>query len=421
VNILQAMSDKKLFRPWFKDPATWNAWRAFLALLFNLPMDTEQTALARACTALETLPEQAFTEAWLVVGRRGGKSLVLAMIAIYLALFKDWSANLVPGERGTVLVLAADRRQAQSIMRYARALCEEVPLLAGRVERATTEEIEFRGRVGIEVATASYRTVRGRTLIAALLDEIAFFRSEDSANPDFEILDAIRPAMASMPGSMLLCASSPYSRRGALWETYRKWFGVAGAPCLVWQAATRTMNPTIPQTTIDEAYERDPSSAMAEYGALFRNDIDAYVSREVVDAATMLDRRELFPASGIRYKAFVDPSGGSADAMTLAIAHRDSKDRTLGILDAVREIRPPFSPEAAVAEFVELLRRYNVTKVTGDRYGGEWCREPFRKLGITYELSEKSKSDIYQLSAVAEFPKGGVAGLAETIGAVRWP
>jgi hypothetical protein len=200
------------------------------------------------------------------------------MIAIYLALFKDWSANLVPGERGTVLVLAAGRRQAQSIMRYARALCEEVPLLAGRVDRATTEEIEFRGRVGIEVATASYRTVRGRTLIAGLLDELAFFRSEDSANPDFEILDAIRPAMASMPGSMLLCASSPYSRRGALWEAYRKWFGVAGAPCLVWQADTRTMNPTITQAFVDAQYERDPASAMAEFGAQVRNDIDSYVT-----------------------------------------------------------------------------------------------------------------------------------------------
>jgi hypothetical protein len=94
--------------------------------------------------------------------------------------------------------------------------------------------------------------------------------------------------------------------------------------------------------------------------------------------------------------AFVDPSGGSGDSMTLAIAHRDSKDRTLGILDAVREVRPPFSPEVTVANFVEVLKNYHLSKVTGDRYGGEWCREPFRKLGITYELSEKPKNDIYQ-------------------------
>jgi hypothetical protein len=393
MNIIQAMADPKLFKPWFKDATTWAAWRAFLAVLFNLQMDDAQIAIARACTGLEALPEQAFTEAWLVVGRRGGKSLVLAMIAIYLALFKDWSANLVPGERGTVLVLAADRRQAQSIMRYARALCEEVPLLAGRVERATTEEIEFRGRVGIEVATASYRTVRGRTLIAGLLDEVAFFRSEDSANPDFEILDAIRPAMASMPGSMLLCASSPYSRRGALWEAYRKWFGVAGAPCLVWQAPTRTMNPTIQQTFIDAQYERDPASAMAEFGALFRNDIDSYVTRDAIAGVTVPGRRELTPVAGVNYVGFVDPSGGSADSMTLAVAH---KEKDIAVLDCVREVRPPFSPESVTRDFSITLKSYRISRVIGDRYAGEWVTEQFKSNGISYEPAEQAKSDIYR-------------------------
>jgi hypothetical protein len=232
MTILQAMSDPALFRRWFKDSASWAAWKVFLALLFNLPMTVEQRALALACTGLQELPGRSFFEAWIVVGRRGGKSLILALCAIFLALFKDWTPHLAPGERGTILVLAADRKQAQSIMRYARALAEEVPLLAAKIERVTTEEIEFQGSVGIEVGTASYRTTRGRTLIAALLDEIAFFRSEDSANPDYEIVAAIMPSLASMPGSMTLFASSPYAKSGVLFENYAKWFGVAGAPCL---------------------------------------------------------------------------------------------------------------------------------------------------------------------------------------------
>jgi hypothetical protein len=33
--------------------------------------------------------------------------------------------------------------------------------------------------------------------------------------------------MASIPDALLLCASSPYARRGALWESYRKHFGQA--------------------------------------------------------------------------------------------------------------------------------------------------------------------------------------------------
>lgn len=394
MNILRAMVDPNLFRPWFKDAVTWTAWTAFLGTLFGLPLSPEQAGIVRACTALEAVPGRAFNEAWVCVGRRGGKSLVLALIAIFWALFKDWRPWLVPGERGVVLVLAADRRQAQSIMRYATSLCQEVPLLATRVERATTEEVEFKGRVGIEVATASYRTVRGRTLIAALLDEIAFFRTDDSASPDFEILDAIRPAMSSMPHSLLLCASSPYARRGALWETYRKWFGVPDAPCLVWQASTRTMNPTIPQRVIDQAYERDPAAAASEFGAQFRSDIDSYVTREAIEAATVAGRRELMPVPGVRYTAFVDPSGGSgSDSMTLAITHREAG---VVILDCIREVKPPFSPVTVTRDFAAVLKSYRITRVVGDRFAGEWVREPFRACGVFYVLAEQPKSDIYR-------------------------
>ena len=83
----------------------------------------------------------------------------------------------------------------------------------------------------------------------------------------------------------------------------------------------------------------------------------------------------------------MDPSGGSHDSFALAIAHRETE---LGILDAIREVRPPFSPEAVVSEFADLLRRYRITKIAGDRYAGEWVKEPFRKLGIKYEPSRKS-------------------------------
>jgi hypothetical protein len=61
-----------------------------------------------------------------------------------------------------------------------------------------------------------------------------------------------------------------------------------------------------------------------------------------------------------------------------------------------REVKPPFSPEAVTGEFAETLKRYRVTKVFGDRYGGEFPRELFRKHGINYSPSEKPKSDLYR-------------------------
>jgi hypothetical protein len=38
----------------------------------------------------------------------------LALIAVYLAVFKDWRQYLSPGEVGTIKVIACDRRQARA-------------------------------------------------------------------------------------------------------------------------------------------------------------------------------------------------------------------------------------------------------------------------------------------------------------------
>jgi hypothetical protein len=93
------------------------------------------------------------------------------------------------------------------------------------------------------------------------------------------------------------------------------------------------------------------------------------------------------------YSAFVDPSGGSADSMTLAIGHRQDDGI---VIDIVRERRPPFNPEDVVLEFSAILKSYRISNVTGDRYAGEWPRERFRERGIAYELAAKSKSDLYR-------------------------
>src|SRR5262249_27348310 len=151
-------------------------------------------------------------------------------------------------------------------------------------------------------------------------------------------------------------------------------------------------NPTVPQSVIDAAMEADPTSAAAEYGAEFRSDIESFVSREAVEACVAVGVRERVYLSEVAYAAFVDPSRGGIGAFTLAIGHREE---AVAVVDAVREVRPPFSPEAVVAEFAALLKSYNISTVTGDRYAGEWPREAFRKLGIAYEPAARPKSALY--------------------------
>ena len=333
------------------------------------------------------------TEAWLVVGRRGGKSIIAALVAVYLACFKDYSQVLGPGERGTLMVIAADRRQARVIMRYITGLLESVPMLSGLIQKKRAESIDLSNKIVIEVHTCNFRTVRGYSIVACICDEIAFWRSEESANPDVEVLNAVRPGMANVPGSLLLCISSPYSRRGELWKAYSKHYGKENANVLVWQATTRQMNSTIPQSTIDKALADDESRYTAEYMGQFRTDIEGYILLEALQRVTIPSRHELLPNSSTRYAAFCDPSGGSKDSMTLCIAHKE-KDKI--VIDCLREAKTPFSPEAVTQEFADVCKRYRVRQVTGDRYAGDWPREQFRKRGIMYIPCDMPKSSLYQ-------------------------
>jgi hypothetical protein len=395
LSILEAMREPALFARWFKDPTTWATWCVFLSALFGLPLNPAQSEVFRQCTGRSAPLAAGYVEAWLTVGRRGGKSIILALIAVYLAVFRSWSGRLVPGERGTVLVIAADRRQARVIFRYITALITETALIAPMVDgEATQDRIDLTNGISIEISTANFRSVRGYTLIACLCDEIAFWMGDDSANPDTEILAAIRPAMTTMaPDAILLCASSPYAQRGALYEAFKKHFARDDEPVLVWKASTQTMNPSVPPSVIDEAYERDPAAAAAEYGAEFRTDVESFVRPEVVEACIVPDRFELPPIGGMIYSAFVDPSGGSADSMTLAVSHRDGDEV---ILDLIREVQPPFSPDQVVSDFAGLLKNYRIGSVTGDRYAGQWVPERFRAHGIEFSQAAKPKSDIYR-------------------------
>lgn len=200
LTILEAMHDAALFGPWFRDRTSWRAWEAFLSALFGLPMQEEAAALFSKHTGRTLPPSTPAREAWMVVGRRGGKSRIAALIAVFLACFRDYRHLLAPGEVGTLAVIAADRRQARVVFKYICGFLDAVPMLRQLVVGRKSESIELSNRVTIEVHTASFRAVRGYSLIGVVCDEIAFWQTDEaSANPDSEILTGLRPAWRRYP------------------------------------------------------------------------------------------------------------------------------------------------------------------------------------------------------------------------------
>lgn len=371
--------------------ASWATWGVVLRAIFGLPMSEADLAVYRTLTGRETAPTAPFREVWLICGRRAGKSIVTALIAVYATTCRSYKR--MAGELLVFMVIAANRKQARVIKSYIAGMLRVIGSLEELIEDETQDAIVLTNGIRIEITTASFRTIRGYTCIGACCDEIAFWQSDESLNPDSEILAALRPAMATQPEAILICLTSPYARRGEVWKAYQRHFGKDASPVLVVKADTRTLNPEVPQAFIDQAYADDPAHAAAEYGAEFRVDVESFVSLEVVEACRVKGRTERPPdRDQYTYFAFTDPSGGSSDSMTLAIAHL-VKDRL--VLDCLRERTAPFDPDSVVQEFATLLHSYGVARVHGDRYAGEWPVERFRAWGIEYRPAEKTKSDLY--------------------------
>jgi len=385
VNIVQAMQDPNLFGDTFGDDSR-AAWRALLGGFYGLPLDVTDAATFKTLTGRTETPTEPHDELWLAVGRRGGKSHAAALIGVYEAAFQDHRAKLAPGEVATVMLIAGDRQQARTLLRYVRGMFDH-PMLKPLVKRDTADGLELVNRSAIEVHTASHKSVRGYTLAAAILDEVAFWYS-DGASPDAEVIAALRPALATLNGK-LIAISSPYARRGVLWTTYKAHFGKPGR-VLVAQAPSRTMNPSLPQRVVEDAMRDDAARASAEYLAQFRSDIEAYLSVEIVDSVTRDRPLELPPVEGVQYIGFVDPSGGGADEMTLGIGHRVGN---IAVVDLVMGRKG--NPAAIAEEYAETLKRYGIREVTGDRYAGAWVSERFKDHGIIYQAVAPARSELY--------------------------
>lgn len=387
VTIRSVMSDPALFGEQFGGQS-FQAWRALLAGFYGEPLEQGELYHWKELTGRDKAPTKPHEEMWVAAGRRAGKSQCAAVMAIFESAFKDYTDRLAPGEVAHVLVVAADRGQAKSIMRYVSGLLRGNPMLESMIVREDRESIELSNRTAIEIGTASFRTTRGKTLGAVILDEIAFLRSDDSANPDREIVAALRPGLATL-GGKLIAISSPYAKQGELWETYRRYYGKEGE-ILVAQAESRRLNPELPQAVVDRAIERDADAAKSEYLGLFRDDISSFITRTILDAVTRssplvrpYDRR-------YRYHAFVDPAGGGNDEFTMAIGHTEGNVLVVDRVDATRGV-----PAEITEKYAAIMGEYRIKKASLDRYGGSWPSDELRRHGVTAEHSPKVRSDLY--------------------------
>ena len=255
MNIIQAIKDPNLFRPFLADASnsltSWDRWLVAMRLLYGLPiMGKADRSLMKECTGRSKSRKGGFSTALFLTGRRSGKSRIAAVAGAFEGVLAGHESKLAKGERGVVLVASPTKSQSKIVRDYLRAIFN-VPLLQAEVVNENKEGFELRNGTYIQILAGDWRSVRGFTLIAAIVDEVCFFGydSESKVKSDTELIRAIRPSLATV-GGKLIAISSPYAEKGWSYAQYKKHFGNNQGQTLVWNCPSRTMNPTLFQTLI---------------------------------------------------------------------------------------------------------------------------------------------------------------------------
>jgi hypothetical protein len=406
--------------PWFKGekgreaPAPWTNWRVFLKAVYGLPMTDREASLYTRFTGRKDVPTEKFREVWGLCGRRARKTAIEALIGAWEGgvefprLMLSDHPPVAPGERARIPMISKNKDDAKQIKSHLMSIlnCKGMRhMLAGE---PTAEEVVLNTGVDFTIRAVSLTAGRTRASPCAMLDEVAFWQSDESAQPDVEVIAGIRPSMATFPNPLLVGMSSVYGKTGVVWNTYQDHYRNEGSPVLVWLASTTDMHDSeVIRKYVQAELVKDPVGAAAEFQSEFRTDIGPFVDPEVVEAAVVKGRDMLeYDARHPQiYWAFCDPSGGSQDSFGLGIAHMEGEQI---IVDLAQEWPVPFEADQVMDDLASILGDYRVRYVTGDNVGGIWLRDPLKKglfsdghpragqpRNIDYVLASMPKSKIY--------------------------
>jgi hypothetical protein len=370
--------------------------------LYGLPLNNEQLEIYSLCTNRSLYHAYDYAEAAILGGARSGKDSRIACPAVSdEAAFGDHDKKLARGERATIALVAPGREQTAIAFNYLKSHFTDSKLLSSMLAEEPTEgKISLTNRVDIRCFPCTKSSLRGWSIPAAVMDEVAFFRLEDSIESDAEIQASIRRGMIGFARTKLVKISTPYMRSGVLYEDFKNHFGKDSPDLLCWRAPSTLMNPSLKQSRLEREQRLDPQRFAREYLAEFAEDLDQFIPAHWVESAVVPGRRELPPVPGAIYVAGADTSGlgggGNPDAFTLSIVHSQGEKVIQDVCRGWKKSRSNSLDLAGiVGEIARTVKAYGISAVTGDRYGAQWVVEAFAKEGVVYRQTDQDKSYFY--------------------------
>jgi hypothetical protein len=336
--------------------------------------------------------------------KKNAKSLDLVLAALFACFANDAALG------NECYVIASDEGQARDDLQLAKKLVAVSPHLKARCRVLDKSLVRTDGRGFVMILPGQdVAGSHGKSYRFCGLDEIHTQRTWDLLEamqldphrPDAQQWITSYASIYHRPGIPLFDLLAQ-GKRGDDPKMYLSWYGADFS--------------TDPQAQpLDPEHRANPSIASfaATYLAQQRRRLPAHVYRrlhlnlpglpqgsaftaEAVMDAVARGVRVRPPEPGVVYHAFIDPAGGSNDAMTCGISYQDPEGRAVlaRVLDQGQA--PPFDPRAAVDRFAGVLGAYRITRVVGDAYAGQTFAQDFLRHGIIYEVAGLTASKCYE-------------------------
>lgn len=397
-SIVEFVTDSQLLGLTLSDPQ-----ETLLRAIYGMPLDSTQREIFALCTGRDDYPGVAFQEATILAGARAGKdSRIACPIANYEAVFGGHERHLARGEQAVIPLVAPGQLGTRVAYGFIKSHFAESKLLKNMLEdEPTAGEIKLKNRTSIICFPCTKSALRGWSIPAGILDEVAFFRAEGAADSDAEIQTSIRRGMINFPATRFLKISTPFGKSGLLYDDFKNHFGTGSPDLLVWKAASAFMNPSLKASRLEREKRLDPLRYAREYEADFREDLDTFLPVAWIESAVVAGRHEMARSVEVHHVGAVDVSGlgsgANADAFTLNISHATTDGKV--IQDLSRGWRKSRSSSINLAgtlnEIKGIITAYGADAVYGDAYGKEWVRERFAEAGINYVQVDHDKSYFY--------------------------
>lgn len=387
-------------------------------------LDGEEREIAlQLFGGLETVPAKAKRFVCMRLGRGSGKTTMCSAYSVYVAVCQAFKVG--PGDTPYVITIAPDLPTAK----LAISMCREMirgntaleRLVCGDEKTVITLRRPNGQQVKIEAFAASRggSTVRGRTILAFLLDEAEFFTSNGADGSSYSVSDtdifrALKPRLVRQGKGMLVSTPWPVETlMGAMFDA--NWGNAKSA--LAIKAPTllvRGEDPDI-RANVEDERERDPDNCRREYDCELDGvsgdgffDTTALVSSVAETDGTSTTNHSgvscyLGPYNRLWATAAASDLGFKSDSSTLVITQYDGKRyHTVAIVEMRPKPGAPLKPSVVFAKFAEVAKAYGCGYIVGDGHYREAFKEALHGSNI----------------ALVDAPDG-ISGKQETFSRVR--